>query len=73
MIVAGGLEPVLRHSKLYSRPAEIGSFLFMIVTVSGRTEIEKRETKFKNYDLVEPIVIINIIIMVDHVLTLPYC
>jgi hypothetical protein len=37
VIVAGGLEPVLRHSSWYSRPAEIGSFLFTMLTVSGRT------------------------------------
>ena len=48
VMVAGGLEPELLHSRWYSRPAEIGSFLFMIVTVSGRTEKSLRMMRILN-------------------------
>ena len=41
VIVAGGLDPWLLHSKRKSRPADSGSLLVRIRTFSGRTEIQK--------------------------------
>ena len=41
VIVAGGLDPWLLHSKRKSCPADSGSLLVRIWTFSGRTEIQK--------------------------------